>query len=164
MPIDTLSNYAEVFGGAAVIVSLIYLAFQVRANTREQLHRLRYDLFEIQNSIFNNIVDGSETTRIFMKAAEDYAVLNDEERIRFGIMMVKMCHAFDLVMQMRKEGSIDQDTYESFEQFILGTMMTTGSRYWWNNMDFAKRVVPRVRTHIDRLIVERDREEAASAD
>jgi len=163
MPIDQLANYADVFGGIAVIVSLLYLAFQIQVNTREQRHRLRYDLFEIQNSIFNNIVDGSETTRIFMKAAADYSELDDEERIRFGIMMVKMCHAFDLVMQMRREGSIDQDTYESFEQFILGTLTTTGSRFWWNNMDFAKRVVPRVRKHIDHLIVEYDKAEARRA-
>lgn len=160
MPIDQLANFAEVFGGIAVVISLIYLAFQVRANTREQRHRARYDQFEIQNSVFNNIVENPEATRIFMKAADDYQALDDVERIRFGIMMVKTFHAFDLIMQMNREGSIEHDTYKSFEQFVLGTLSVPGTRWWWNNMDFAQRVVPRVRAHFDKLLAELDREEA----
>ena len=163
MSIETLANYAEIFGGGAVVFSLIYLAFQVRANTREQRHRLRYDHFEIQNSIFNYIVESPEATRIFMKAAEDYQSLDDIERIKFGLMMTKMCHAFDLVMQMRNEGSIDQDTYRGFEGFVFGSLTAPGARYWWENMDFAKRVVPRVRNHIDRLYKEHDAAEKRGA-
>lgn len=160
MPIDQLANYADVFGGIAVIVSLIYLAFQIRANTREQRHRLRYDQFEIQNSIFNYIVESPEATKLYMKAAEDYMSLDDEERVKFGLMMVKTCHAFDLIMQMYQEDGIDFDTYKSFEQFVFGTLEAPGARYWWDNMPFAQRIVPRVRKRIDELHAKKDAEEA----
>lgn len=160
MPIDQLANFAEVFGGIAVIVSLIYLAFQVRANTREQKHQRRFDSFEIQNSVFNYIVESPAATKLYMKAAEDYSSLDDEERVKFGLMMVKTCHAFDLIMQMYQEGDIDFDTYKSFEDFVFGTLDAPGVRYWWNNMPFAGRVVPRVRKRIDELYAEHDAEAA----
>ncbi len=163
MPIDQLANYAEVFGGVAVVVSLIYLAFQVRANTREQRHRLRYDHFEIQNSIFDYIVESPDATKLFMKAADDYMALDDEERIKFGIMMSKSFHAFDLVMHMHKEGSIDTDTYRGFEEFVFGMLTAPGVRYWWENMDFAKRVVPRVRNHFNKMLAQHDRQEARNS-
>jgi len=163
MPIDQLANYADVFGGIAVIVSLIYLAFQIRANTREQRHRLRYDQFEIQNSIFNYIVESPAATKLYLRAAEDYDSLDDEERVKFGLMMVKTCHAFDLIMQMYQEDGIDFDTYNSFEQFVFGTLAAPGVRYWWNNMPFAQRVVPRVRKRIDELYAESDLEDAEEA-
>jgi len=163
VPIDQLANYADVFGGIAVIVSLIYLAFQIRANTREQKHQRRFDSFEIQNSVFNYIVESPEATKLYMKAAEDYDSLDDEERVKFGLMMVKTCHAFDLIMQMYQEGSIDFDTYNSFEQFVFGTLEAPGTRYWWDNMPFAGRVVPRVRKRINELHAQKDAEEAREA-
>ena len=106
MPIDQLANYAEVFGAIAVIVSLLYVAMQIRANTREQRHRARYDQFEIQTSVYNMISD-ADTAQLFLKANQDYESLSDEERIRFGTANLKSLHAFHLVMEMRDDGLID---------------------------------------------------------
>jgi hypothetical protein len=159
MTLETLSSYAEVFGGIAVIFSLIYLAFQVGANTREQRHRARYDQFEIQNSIYDLMIEDPETTIVFLKAGEDYESLSNEERLRFGAANLKALHAFYLIMEMRDDGLIDDDVFRGFEQFILGSLSTPGSRYWWENMQFPKHVAPRVQAHFNRLLAEQDRAE-----
>lgn len=159
MTLSTLANFAEVFGAFAVIVSLIYLAFQVRANTQEQRHRLRYDQFEIQSSIYDLTIENSESTRIFLKASDDYQSLTDEERIKYGMTFLKAFHAFHLTMQMRDEKAIDEDTFRGFEQFLLGSLDTPGGRYWWNNMLFPKRIHKRVRDHFSKLLDEAEVEE-----
>jgi len=156
---EELSNYAEVFGGIAVIISLMYLAVQVRANTREQRHQARYDQFEIQNSVYNLMIEDPENTRIFIKAGQDYENLTDEERIRFGAANLKVLHAFYLIMEMRDDGLVDEDVFKGFEQFIFGSLSTPGSRYWWNNMQFPKHVAPKVREHFNKLLKEQDKAE-----
>ena len=164
MPIDLMANYAEVFGGIAVIVSLLYLAFQVRANTREQRHRARYDQFEIQSTIYDSMISDSDTAKLFLKANQDYESLTDEERIRFGTANLKSLHAFHLVMEMRDDGLIDDDTFKGFEQFLMGSLSAPGSRYWWKHMQFPQYVAPRVRDHFDRLLAERAAEEEMAND
>jgi hypothetical protein len=37
MNIEILANYADVVGGTAVLISLLYVGFQVRSNTRSSL-------------------------------------------------------------------------------------------------------------------------------
>lgn len=157
MSMEELSNYAEVFGGIAVIISLMYLAVQVRANTREQRHQARYDQFEIQNSVYNLMIEDAETTRVFIKAGQDYETLDDAERIRFGVANLKVLHAFYLIMEMRDDGLVDEDVFRGFEQFILGSLSTPGSRYWWTKMQFPQHVAPRVREHFTKLLAEKDR-------
>jgi len=155
--LEVVSNYAEVFGAGAVIVSLIYLSFQIRANTREQRHRARYDQFEIQKSVYDSMIADQETTKVFLKGNRDYESLSDEERIRFGAANLKALHAFYLIMEMRDDGLIDDDVFLGFEQFLLGSLSAPGSRYWWKNMQFPKHVAPRVQDHFNRLLAEQDR-------
>ncbi len=152
MPMEDLANYAEVFGGIAVIISLLYLAIQVRANTREQRHQARYDQFEIQNSVYNMMIEDAETTRVFIKASQDYQTLTDEERVRFGAANLKTLHAFYLIMEMRDDGLIEQEVFESFEKFIFSSLDSPGSRYWWAHMQFPSYVAPRVRDHFSKLL------------
>lgn len=87
MPIDQLANYAEIFGGIAVVVSLLYVALQVRANTREQrLNRANesadnYSRFQIL------LIENPEFRDLWVKGADDINVLTPSELLGFGAYM-----------------------------------------------------------------------------
>ncbi len=154
MPIDQLANYAEVFGGAAVIVSLIYLAFQVRANTREQRHQRRFESFEIQNTIYDFMSGPANLSETFVKAARDYNNLTEAERIRFTNMYLKVFHAFDMIIGMHEDGSITADELARFDRYMIGGFNYPDIRYWWSNFADKALASDRVRERVDQVVAE----------
>ena len=88
---DAISAVAEAFGAAGVIVTLAYLAVQVRQNSRlleesAEATRVTADDAVVEN--FNQwremIVTNPEVSEIFIRGMEDLASLNRNERHRFN--------------------------------------------------------------------------------
>lgn len=66
MDIENLANYADVIGGAAVIVSLIYVGVQVRRNTKSsqsQTNQSAQEFWKLRrlhfSSVFRSLLDSS---------------------------------------------------------------------------------------------------------
>lgn len=158
MPIDQLANYAEVFGGAAVIISLIYLAIQVRANTREQRHRRRIETFEVQNTVQDFMAGDNTVSQTFTKAATDYNSLTMAERVKFLNMYLKCFTAWDLVIAMHKDGEISDEALRNFESYMESSFAYPMIRHWWKTMPWTGQVPKRVADRINAFVKRADAE------
>lgn len=139
MPIDQLANYAEIFGGIAVVVSLIYVALQVRANTREQrLVRIR-ERAALVRDLMSDIVHDSELRGIMVRANESYHSLPPEDAMAFSAFASKACQSLIEVGAHRDAGSIDPSSWQGFQRFGRTIGSTPGMREWWeeNNSTFG---------------------------
>jgi len=152
MPIDQLANYAEVFGGAAVIISLLYVAFQVRANNRERRQHRRIETMEVLNTVHDFMSGPGNLSEIFAKASTDYNNLTLAERVRFSNMYSKCFVAWDLLIGMREDGDLTQAELDRFEAYMLASFDSPMIRHWWKNSaiheSYPDRVVLRVSAHV----------------
>jgi len=154
MPIDQLANYAEVFGGLAVIVSLLYLAIQVRAHNRDQRQHRRIETFEIMNTIHDFMSGPSNVSEIFAKAATDYNSLTYAERIRFSNMYSKSFNALELLMGMREDGAISKEELARFEFFLKTSFNPPMIRHWWRTAAVRDSLTNRVRERVDNWVAD----------
>jgi len=157
MPIDQLANYAEVFGGIAVVVSLIYVAYQVRGNTRERRQHRRIETMEIMNTIHDFLTGPGNLSEIYIKAATDYNNLTAPERVRFINMYSKAFVAWDLLIGMREDGDLRQRELDRFESYLLNSFRSPMIRHWWRTNANRATIPPRVLERIDAYVEEADR-------
>ena len=79
---DAIATVAEVASAIAVVVSLIYLALQVRQNTVAQQGSTHHQLLSTQTTA-NQLIGGSaEVCELIEKANEDFASITSAERFR----------------------------------------------------------------------------------
>jgi len=91
----------EVIGAAAVVVSLIYLAIQIRQNTKQiqqsirsnRLSALERDI-AAGNRIRELLVVNPDLLDVFSRGAADPDTLDQQERARFGMLLRMMFSEF----------------------------------------------------------------------
>jgi hypothetical protein len=78
-----LSVLAELIGAAAVVLSLIYVAVEIRQNTRAVQSSTYQDLVDRSDDFLLVLAQDSALTDIWLRGDADPSVLNDNESQRY---------------------------------------------------------------------------------
>ena len=128
---------AQIVGAASVVVSIAYLAVQIRSQTREsRLNATRELAQDFRNLVAEVSADG-DLFELFRRSLNSYDDLADEERAR--IHMYFYSRIFGLHEQVHlhlKQASIDPMFLESVQNRFSELMQTQGFRAWWRRNDY----------------------------
>ena len=150
MTLSDLASLAEVVVGIAVVVSLIYLAIQVRQNT----HSIRSATLQANTAMWTSLlVDLSDP-----EAIEAYAAgLSGSRDIspmvytRFFILCRGIFVAFEDQYFQYRNGILDADTCRGYERSISEQFLAfTGFRIWW--LQSRHVFSPKFVEHMDEMI------------
>jgi len=133
MTIEELGSIGELLAAVATLVTLIYLAVQVRQNTRA-----------LQSSTFQNITGemaknvepistNEDVAAIMVKGIPDPASLTPEERLRLASVFVATFRRLESVFVQNQLGSISDEMKEGFEFSIVNLLNTPFGREWWQS-------------------------------
>ncbi len=95
MTLNELGSLGEFISGLAVVVTLVYLALQIRHNTRAVRSSMHQDMVESTLRIAESVSDNPDVGRIVLKANEDYDNLTKEEFVRFEAYAERVCGNFE---------------------------------------------------------------------
>jgi hypothetical protein len=82
--LDVLGNIGEAVGGLSVVVSLIYLAIQIRQNTRAVRATLFREGARSVNDYARTVLQDEATARIFLTGLREPDSLSQLDRLRFN--------------------------------------------------------------------------------
>ena len=128
---DAIAASAEGLGAIAVIISIIYLAAQVR-QTRLQLQAQAEDnIVSRAFDAYSPIYDGNNAS-IFRRGLENPEALNEDEAFVFRNLMDRQRGAFGAVIRNRENGAISK---EMAAGFLIGYrrlfLETEGGQRWF---------------------------------
>lgn len=128
---QAIGAVGEILGAALVGATLIYLAFQLRQNTKA----LTSSTFQAVSSSMGSNMEffaGDPTISVLMlKAQNGLDTLSPEERARFGFVMMMAFRRIETVYVQRSLGFIGANLTQGFERSAVSSLTTGGSRQWW---------------------------------
>ena len=137
---------AEVAGVLAVVVSLVYVGFQVRQNTVQ----LRQDNLRetIRGTLDTNWYYHRDDVafEVFKQGCNSFEDMSPKNKAYFHSLVVDLSFNFELILRMHQAGLIDSAALEITERFFLAVLYTPGGQQWW---DFARRTKPMPDSTID---------------
>jgi hypothetical protein len=116
MNLESLAQLGEFAGGIGVILSLIYLAVQVRGNTRSQQADITARVLNRMAAFQHTFGFDAEANAFFIKGINDPTQFNIEERTRFAWLLTEFFSAFEFLLQQYKVGNIDEDTWHRWSK------------------------------------------------
>ena len=131
MSIIELGALGEFLGSIGVIVTLIYLAIQIRqssAATRAQAVQSTSDAM-IQISLAQTSDD--PWADLFGKAGIDYYALSAHERNRVGWFWFALMRGEETLFHLYVDGNAPETTWEAHEGAIRQNAKSVGFRQWW---------------------------------
>jgi hypothetical protein len=125
MTIETLGNLGDFVGGLAVIASLLYLAVQIRQNTRAIRSSSYHQAAEqTWNYCLAIAQDGSLAEILARRGAG--APLTPAEQMRGTAADQALVFGFENMLRLREEGLIDPDVWRNV---LENSMSFFGSNY-----------------------------------
>ena len=137
---DAIGAMGEVLGAIAVVVSLVYLAFQIRQNTRqidENTKAAQAAAFDssITNTFLarQSILENADVSRIYLEGSNDPASLSEEDRVRYRLTVHNVLGALWNMQSQSQVGELASETWNAQLATLKRIVSTPGFRWFWEN-------------------------------
>ena len=128
---EAIGAVGETLGAAGVIVTLIYLASQLRQNTRAL--KLNAEFSAAQEHIHNSVdLSGTAVPHIVFRGFEDPSQLSREESAQFIFWLNGSMRMYQHQHLMFLDGNLSQASWLSTESLIKGFVQTKGWDAYWS--------------------------------
>ena len=131
MSLSDLANIGEFVGGIAVIATLVYLAIQIRQNTRS-----------VRSATFQSVVDSftdytfelskdAELTRLYLHGLNEPDQLSEQDSQRFHFLMLTIIRRFESAFQQQSSMMLTPSQWSGFRVSATGVLSSPGGSKWW---------------------------------
>jgi len=110
---DAIGAAGEVVGAIAVVVSLMYLAVQIRAQNRESRLASIHEILNAFRNVQSAIAD-IESCDLVVKASEDFSSLSDSERLRTMMIIMPNLRVWEEAYHQYRGGRLDEELWNAF--------------------------------------------------
>lgn len=131
MDLATLANLGEFVGGFFVVVSLVYLAHQVRQNTKSLRTENYARVLDRMSTLQSNLSTDAELNRIVVLGAQDPGSLTRSERVRFSWAMYELLGAGEFMYHQGQDGALPKEVWNRWERTIAWWLSSPGIQRWW---------------------------------
>jgi hypothetical protein len=137
---NAIGAAGEVFGAIAVVVSVVYLAIQVRKQTEEARLAATRELAAQFQSMLEPIAHDSGFSAIYKKGVMDYLNLSDNERLQMAYHFAIMFRIFEQQYLHTTRRNVDPIYFESVNLVLFDVLTLPGVQQWWelSNSQFCR--------------------------
>ena len=132
-----LGNFGEFLGAIGVVITLAYLALQVRQNTQATQAASHHAITDSLNHGNIAMASDPELTQIYLTGMTDRASLSEVERQRFDSLFLAYFHVFDTLFFSSSNGTGAHSLLLAEEKGFSHLMNLPGIKAWWKDNPFA---------------------------
>jgi hypothetical protein len=147
LTLSDLGNLGDFLGGIGVILTLVYLASQIRQNTRVARLATLQQWVTTVATVNGAISQSGEFSRIYRAGAENAKSLEPDERLQFNMHLYQLFNTFESLFFQAEQGAIDQLFFEAKMETMRATLAQPGIRGWWDTFA-AGNLDPRFREYV----------------
>ena len=129
---DAIGAVGEILGALGVLLSLVYLATQIRDNTRSlQAASLQSIINGPRSWFFLPHAQSGEMQDIFARGLNSLDHLDEKEKRRFVPLMLEQCFQMQNVMQLHDRGLLSDRDYDAWLAYTTSLFRTPGGAAVW---------------------------------
>ena len=130
---DALGAIAEFVGGAAVVVSLVYLALNARQSAQLERSENYGRIVETVSGALSKIYGSPEITALMIKGSSDIDSLETDDRVRFSFLLFEIFGNYEFVYEQSKENALPAHVWPHYLQHLEFWAALPGVRTWWSS-------------------------------
>lgn len=134
---EAFGAIGELVGAIAVIVTIAYLAVQMRQNTLALRSSATNDVNEQLAKIYFDVSQSSEVASIFVRGSYNPAGLDQIELARYYGLLQGTMFVLQNVLLQTKDKLLDEEILYSWSRIVVALATTPGFRQFWNERKFT---------------------------
>jgi hypothetical protein len=140
MSLNDLYLVSQIALAAIGVPTLIFLAMQVRQNTRQLRANAAHQFLETNKDLNIVMVGSKEAASVYVRGVKDFAALDDAERLQFVLWTGQYYQTFSNMYDLWKSGSLPETAWRPVRKHLIDMLAMPGTRYVWES--FARDALP----------------------
>ena len=131
MKLEAVNALAQLIAAVGVIVSLFYLAAQIRQNTRSTRAVVVDSLAHALVELLGQHTQRPELIRSFSTVTENWYGATEEDRARAVPFIFATFKLFENAWFQQRQGTLDRQQWEGWDAYIRIYYHRPGVKTWW---------------------------------
>ena len=131
MNLETINVWGQLIASLGVIVSLFYVAAQVRQNTRSARAVV---VDSLARSMHDLAIQMAQNDQLLMTASmlKDWSSASEMERARYASFMLGYFKLFENGWFKMRQGTLEAEQWEGYDAFLRSVWMVPTVKTWWS--------------------------------
>ncbi len=129
--LEALGNMGDFVGGIGVVATLIYLAVQIRQNTRAMKMASRQEIVAGARD-WNRMFLDPRIAAAYERGLQAYPEIDAEAHAQFRSVMHDLALFMQGAFAMWESGALEDETYRAYLDFFVSHLGTVGGAAWWD--------------------------------
>lgn len=125
---EAIGAIGEIVGAFAVVLSLVYLAIQIRQSAKVAAIQASQHVLEGSARFQTRIAEDAELQRIFSAGSKSYDSLERQDRRVFYALVGEFLQRYDVQTQMHAAGMLNDDTFSAATRGVVRLLQNPGVR------------------------------------
>ncbi len=128
---DAIGALGEAIGGAAIIITLIYIAVQIRQNAQFTRASAQQLLSNQINVYHERIVENPERLRVFRSAMVSWDGLSSDDQAVAHLLIGQLVNHFEQAYYLHNTNLVPTPMFETYRGIVLSIIQTPGGAEFW---------------------------------
>ncbi|MEJ2312456.1 MAG: hypothetical protein P8Y10_13270 [Gemmatimonadales bacterium] len=133
MTMQDLGGIGEFIGAIAVVLSLLYLAVQIRQNTRSVRAASNLSYARLSHDFSALLASDEKIARLYRLGLEDLTQLTEDQHVQFDALLVTLFRSWQYVYQQYSESLLAEDEWQAASRNLLWIIRQPGAEDWWKD-------------------------------
>ncbi|MEY2520874.1 MAG: hypothetical protein QOF24_2633 [Verrucomicrobiota bacterium] len=129
---DAISAVSQLIGSIAVVVSVLYLAVQLRSSTRVARVAAQDAAAAALRDVTKPFMENAELNRVWRIGLEDFKTLSADDQARFFHAAHQFLKALETIHFHYVYGLLDAQLWEGWRELLRHYVATPGLEYYFN--------------------------------
>ena len=140
MSLEDLGNIGDFVGAIGVVLSLVYLAVQIRQNSRQveqNTRSVRSASFHVAHEsigAYASSIAEDEALAELLERGLRGAELSSTERVRFDALFSRLFSAYEELFYLQRDSLVDSELWASRARNLSSYLRQPGGRDYWGRM------------------------------
>ena len=130
MDIQDWGALGEVFGAMGVIVTLIYLARQIRENSRQVRVSSITSINHLINEAWDPVYSNDRNIRVWTTGLRSPLDLDEEDLALFHLFMTRLINVLDTAAAQHSYNVLTTDQFRKYAVRLNSLLSTPGGEHW----------------------------------
>jgi hypothetical protein len=136
MNLNDLANIGQVIGAIAVVISLIYVALQIRQNTNAVRSATAQSVHEHFAGWYHLLAADLELSQLAVSGLRDYSSLSEAEKARFIATFMAFLSYSQNAFHKWREGLLEPPLWRGWELLIMNLIAAPGGKDFWKERGY----------------------------
>ena len=128
---EAVGAVGELIGALSVVLSLVYLAGQIRTQIEESRVAVTNSLTQQWGELMQALSADETMYGIWRRGVEDFDALSEIERGRLSSILANLTQIFESLHLHHMDGRVDDQIWLGFETRLRDIFSTPGVQTWW---------------------------------